>query len=112
MFFMTHQGGTITSRRAHRRNRNWSIFRQFVAFCSILFGVIFSRSLDELRVSGNVTLISPASRLVAYFIVALMITPFAYQRKMERLPPIVEFGILIQYGVFWQILLSALSRTL
>ncbi|MEB3295386.1 MAG: hypothetical protein VKJ24_19705, partial [Synechococcales bacterium] len=79
-----------------------SVLEQCMMYCGVLMGVYFSGAIrgQDFR---------PTFSLAA--IVALLIIPFVFEKVSinPAAPRLVKFGLFVQNGVFWDVLLQAIG---
>jgi hypothetical protein len=87
--------------------------RQAVMYIGVFTGVIFSTAVNHLR-SGAPEFTVTCTEAVLAAIIALVIIPVVYEKlKLHPGTPfIVQFGIFVQNGVFWHILIDSVGRIL
>ncbi len=87
----------------HQEAGSISMAEQLLMYCGVLGGVYFSGVIrgQDFR---------PTLLLAA--VVALMIIPIAFEKLSinPRAPLIVRFGLFVQNGVFWDVLLQAIGN--
>jgi hypothetical protein len=88
----------------HQEAGSISMAEQLLMYCGVLGGVYFSGMIrgQDFR---------PTLLLAA--VMALMIIPIAFEKLSinPRAPLIVRFGLFVQNGVFWDVLLQAIGNT-
>jgi hypothetical protein len=88
-----------------------SPLRQILMYLGIFIGVLFSSWVDQFKHGGDVNIKFTVGRIIISSIIALVIVPIAYEKLnvSPRAPFIVQFGIFVQNGIFWQVLIKAVS---
>jgi len=83
-------------------------------YMGVLVGVLFSAAIDRYK-SGQAILpaLSPTVLLISA-VIALMLIPPIYQRLSIRpcSPFIVQLGVFVQSGVFWEAIVSSAAKAL
>ncbi len=85
---------------------------QFFMWLGLVIGVVFQPVVDQLR-AGRVELTGPTVVTVAVAgVIALAIAPLVYRKSGvdSDSPFIVRFGLFIQNGLFWQVLVGAAGK--
>ncbi len=87
--------------------------RQVIMYCSTLLGVLFSTAVHHFG-TGDLKLTLTYGEVIVSGVIALMIIPVIYE-KLEldvKAPFIVQIGLFVQNGVFWQVLIESLGGVL
>lgn len=108
---------TETTSEATTRNQTLSSFdltwlQQLTLYLSVVVGVMFSSALKEFRAGEPVRFrISPIIVIVAA-LVALILIPTIYENLAidPESPVIVQLGLFVGNGVFWENILDAVSK--
>ena len=98
---------------AETRWRPMSMWDQISMYFGVLLGVVFSSAVQQFKPSGAVNLNVTLGTLLVAALVALVIIPVVFEKLSVRpdAPFIVRFGLFVQSGVFWQVMISSLSKT-
>jgi hypothetical protein len=88
-----------------RKDSKMSAFEQLTLYLGIMLGVWSSAWLRE-------TKISPPIGITA--LISLIIMPTVYEklRVDPNTPFLIRFSLFVQHGVFWDVLLGTISKTL
>lgn len=104
--------------RSARKKTSHSIkltpIRQILMYLGIFVGVLFGTFVDQLGSGGNANITMTMSKLSVSAIIALIFIPIEYEKLSlnPRSPFIVQFGIFVQNGVFWHVIINSLSKIL
>lgn len=92
----------------------FSLIRQILIYAGIFIGVLFSTIVIQLGSREDVNITITGSKLVLSAIIALIFIPIEYEklRLSPELPFIVQFGVFVQNGVFWHVIIVSLSKIL
>lgn len=91
---------------------SFSTVQQLFMYVGIFVGVILSNVVSQLQ-SGGVALTLPNSgKIFASAVIALIITPIAYGKLSldPSSPYIVKFGLFVQSGVFWHLVIDSIAK--
>ena len=86
---------------------------QICLYFGIFIGVLLSSAIDQYKIQGTVNFnFSPGVCLISG-VVALILVPLVYEKlRVDPASPfIVQLGLFVQQGVFWQVLMDALFKT-
>ena len=88
-----------------------SLSRQIFMYIGVFVGVLFSPLVDQIKQGGHASISFPLGQIVASSIIALVIIPTVYEKLNlnPQAPFIVQFGILVQNGIFWQVIVKAIA---
>lgn len=92
--------------------RHLSFGTQTLLYVGILLGVIFSSAVQQFRTGDSISLSLRTGSIVASALISFMILPIVYEKLRLRTdaPILVQFGLCVQHGVFWQVLITGLSK--
>ena len=90
-----------------------SAVRQVLMYIGVFTGVVFSTAVNHLR-SGTPEFSVTFTEAALAAVIALVIVPVVYEKlKLHpETPFVVQFGIFVQNGVFWHILIDSVGRIL
>ena len=90
-----------------------SVAHQLVMYIGTFIGVLLSTAVTHFR-SGNVELTITVGEVALSAVIALVIIPLVYEKLMlnPRAPLIVQFGLFVQNGVFWHVLIDSIGSIL
>jgi len=90
-----------------------SAARQLLMYIGTFLGVLLSTAVTHFQ-SGNVDLAITVGEVALSAVIALVIIPLVYEKLMlnPRAPLIVQFGIFVQNGVFWHVLIDSVGGIL
>ena len=90
-----------------------SAVRQVMMYIGVFTGVVFSTAVNHLR-SGTPEFSVTFTEAALAAVIALVIVPVVYEKlKLHpETPFIVQFGVFVQNGVFWHILIDSVGRIL
>jgi len=86
---------------------------QLLMYLGTFLGIVFSTAICQFR-SGSVHLEFPVGEIILSAVIAVVIIPLVYEKLMlnPRAPLIVQFGIFVQNGVFWHVLIDSVGSLL
>jgi hypothetical protein len=90
-----------------------SFLHQLLMYLGTFLGIVFSTAICQFR-SGNIQLTLPIGEIILSAVIAVVIIPLVYEKLMlnPRAPLIVQFGIFVQNGVFWHVLIDSVGSLL
>lgn len=92
-----------------------SVWDQIIMYFGVVLGVVFSSAVQQFKPGSDVNLKETVtlSTLLVAALVALVIIPLVFQKLSIRpdAPFIVRFGLFVQNGVFWQVIVSSIGKT-
>jgi hypothetical protein len=90
-----------------------SVTRQLLMYLGTFLGVLVSTAVAHFR-SGHFDLTITAGEVVISGVIALVIMPLVYEKLMlnPKAPFIVQFGVFVQNGVFWHVLIDSIGSML
>jgi cytochrome c oxidase assembly factor CtaG len=86
---------------------------QLLMYLGTFLGIVFSTAISQFR-SGSVHVELPIGEIILSAVIAVVIIPLVYEKLMlnPRAPLIVQFGIFVQNGVFWHVLIDSIGSLL
>ena len=90
-----------------------SVAHQLVMYIGTFIGVLLSTAVTHFR-SGTLELTITVGEVALSAVIALVIIPLVYEKLMlnPRAPLIVQFGLFVQNGVFWHVLIDSIGSIL
>jgi len=90
-----------------------SVTHQLVMYIGTFSGVLLSTAVTHFR-SGTLELTITMGEVALSAVIALVIIPLVYEKLMlnPRAPLIVQFGLFVQNGVFWHVLIDSIGSIL
>ncbi len=90
-----------------------SVAHQLVMYIGTFIGVLLSTAVTHFR-SGTLELTITVGEVALSAVIALVIIPLVYEKLMlnPRAPLIVQFGLFVQNGVFWHVLIDSIGNIL
>lgn len=90
------------------------LFQQIVLYFGILIGVVFSSTVLQMSSEQSVRIELSIAKILVSAIVAFVILPPAFEKlRINPVSPfLVRFGLFIQQGVFWHVLLTSIGKTI
>ena len=82
-------------------------------YCGTFLGVLLSTAVAHFR-SGNVDMTITLGEVIASAVIAFVIIPLVYEKLSlnPKAPFIVQFGLFVQNGVFWHVLIDSVGSAL
>jgi len=89
-----------------------SLTRQILMYVGVFVGVLFSTAVSHFRSGEEITLVMTLGEVVASAVIALVIIPLVYEKLQlyPKAPFIVQFGLFVQNGVFWHVLIELVLK--
>jgi hypothetical protein len=86
---------------------------QVLMYLGTFLGVLLSTAVAHFR-SGNVNITITLGEVIASAIIALAIIPLVYEKLSlnPKAPFIVQFGLFVQNGVFWHVLIDSIGSAM
>ena len=86
---------------------------QILMYLGTFLGVLLSTAVAHFR-SGNVNITITLGEVIASAVIALVIIPLVYEKLSlnPKAPFIVQFGLFVQNGVFWHVLIESTGSAL
>lgn len=87
-------------------------WKQILMYLGVLIGVFFSNTVNQFQKDQSLTISFNTNILIISSIIALTIIPLVYEklRLDPKAPILIQFGVFVQNGVFWHVLLDSLSK--
>lgn len=88
-----------------------SFGKQAVMYLGVLIGVFFSAAIEQFKKGENINISLSFNTMIISVIVAFIIMPLIYEklRLNPEAPVLIQFGIFVQNGVFWQVIFSSVN---
>ena len=88
-----------------------SLIHQLFMYLGTFIGVLLSTAVNHFVNAENFELTVTLGEVVLSAVVALIIIPLVYEKLMlnPKAPLIVQFGIFVQNGVFWHVLIESIG---
>lgn len=95
-----------------KENTKLPFWKQLMMYLGVCVGIFFSAAVNQFNKGGDVDISFNFGKLVITLIVALTIIPFVYEklRLDPEAPILVQFGVFVQNGVFWQVLFNSAGK--
>jgi hypothetical protein len=90
-----------------------SVTRQLLMYLGTFIGVLLSTAVAHFR-TGNIDLTITVGEVLVSAVIALVIIPLVYEKLNlnPKAPFIVQFGLFVQNGVFWHVLIDSIGSIL
>jgi hypothetical protein len=87
------------------------VWKQLTFYLGTIVGVLASSSIMQFQ-AGKVAMISlTVTAVILSAIIALVIMPHIYEKAVKPDAPfIVQFGLFVQEGVFWAVVLTSIGK--
>ncbi len=91
-----------------------SLTHQLFMYLGTFIGVLLSTAVNHFVNAENFELTVTFGEVVVSAVVALIIIPLVYEKLMlnPKAPLIVQFGLFVQNGVFWHVLIESIGSAL
>lgn len=92
-------------------SNNMSPGHQLFMYLGVLFGIILSTTVNQFQAGVDFTFSMNLPEFLISGVVALMLIPSVYEklRMNPGQPFMVQFGIFVQSGVFWNVMIKAIG---
>ena len=89
-----------------------SPIRQIFMYFGIFIGVFFSTAVSQFKSGESFNIIINVGTILISAIIALILIPIVYEKLNlnPSLPFIVQFGLFVQSGVFWHVIINSVSK--
>lgn len=93
------------------REGKLSLTQQLIMYVGLFVGVLFSTAVNQFRSGEDITLAITTGKIVGSAIIALIIIPHVYGKlRLDPGSPLLfQFGLFVQNGVFWSIIVDLAS---
>jgi hypothetical protein len=90
-----------------------SVARQVAMYLGTFIGVLLSTTVTQFQ-AGNANLTLTVYEVVLSAVVAFVIIPVVYEKLQldPGVPFVVQFGLFVQNGVFWHIVIGTIGSAL
>jgi hypothetical protein len=89
------------------------VWEQLVMYGGTVIGVIFSSYVLQFVPNSEGVIQFSLTTLLISAVIALAIMPIIYEKAVKRNAPfLAQLGFFVQHGVFWSLLLEAISKKL
>ena len=90
-----------------------TLVRQILMYLGTFMGVLLSTAVTHFRF-GNADLTITVGEVILSAVIAFIIVPLVYEKLIvnPKAPFIVQFGLFVQNGVFWHILIDSIGSAL
>jgi hypothetical protein len=90
-----------------------TLIHQVLMYLGTFMGVLLSTAVTHFRF-GNADLTITLGEVVLSAVIAFIIVPLVYEKLIvnPKAPFIVQFGLFVQNGVFWHILIDSIGSIL
>ena len=104
------EGHTVT---AEEPTKSITLVSQILMYVGTFMGVLLSTAVTHFR-SGNTDLTITVGEVIISAVIALVIIPLVYEKLMlnPESPFVVQFGLFVQNGVFWHVLIDSIGSVL
>jgi len=106
-------GNCCNQNSDHEEESTISVTHQLVMYVGTFIGVLLSTAVTHFR-SGTLELTITVGEVALSAVIALVIIPLVYEKLMlnPKAPLIVQFGLFVQNGVFWHVLIDSIGSIL
>lgn len=103
---------SIESVPKEKEREKLSVQRQLLMYFGLLIGVVFSMAVNQFKKGENASLNLDPVTIIISAVIALMLIPVVYKylRVDSKAPFIVQFGLFVQHGVFWNVIVDSLGK--
>lgn len=93
------------------REGKLSLAQQLIMYVGLFVGVLFSAAVNQFRSGEDITLAITTGKIVSSAIIALIIIPHVYGKlRLDPGSPLLfQFGLFVQNGVFWSVIVDLAS---
>ncbi len=95
-----------------KREGRLSVNQQILMYSGLFVGVLFSATINQFKKGEAASLNMDPVTIIISAVIALMLVPMVYKNlKIDpKAPLIVQFGLFVQNGVFWNIIVDSLGK--
>lgn len=103
---------TLPAESAPKEEGKLSVQQQLSMYLGLLVGVIFSTTVNQFKNGETANLNMDLATIIISAVIALMLVPMVYKnlRVDSKAPFIVQFGLFVQSGVFWNVIVDSLGK--
>lgn len=103
---------SLPAEAAPKREGRLSGNQQLLMYFGLLIGVLFSAAINQLKKGEAANLNMDPATIIISAVIALMLVPMVYKNLNidPKAPFIVQFGLFVQNGVFWNIIVDSLGK--
>lgn len=89
-----------------------SLIRQILMYLGIFIGVLFSSAVNQFAKGDSFSITINIGILLISAIISFTLIPIVYEKlKLNPGAPfIVQFGIFVQNGVFWHVIINSIGK--
>ncbi len=93
---------------------NLSGTQQIMMYFGLLVGVLFSTAVNQFKKGQAADLNMDPATIIISGVIALILVPMVYKnlRVDAKAPFIVQFGLFVQNGVFWNVIVDSLGKVI
>jgi hypothetical protein len=90
-----------------------TLIHQILMYLGTFMGVLLSTAVTHFRF-GNADLTITLGEVIVSAVIAFIIVPLVYEKLIvnPKAPFVVQFGLFVQHGVFWHILIDSIGSIL
>jgi len=91
-----------------------SIAEQLFMYLGIVIGILFSTYVSQFKSGDEFVIQFKWNAIIVSLIIGLILIPTVYEKLKIRSdsPFIVRFGLFVQNGVFWQVIVGSIGKTI
>ena len=91
-----------------------SLAHQLFMYLGTFIGVLLSTAVNHFAAAESFELTVTFGEVIVSAAIALVIIPLVYEKLMlnPKAPLIVQFGLFVQNGVFWHVLIDSIGSAL
>jgi len=112
--FSAETGNYLQDSVMEMRKSVMSLVHQLLMYLGTFLGVLLSTAVNHFINAESFELTVTFGEVVVSAAIALVIIPLVYEKLMlnPKAPLIVQFGIFVQNGVFWHVLIESIGSAL
>ena len=109
--FSAKTGNYLQNPVLEMRRSVMSLMHQLLMYLGTFLGVLLSTAVNHFINAENFELTATLGGVVVSAAIALVIIPLVYEKLMlnPKAPLIVQFGLFVQNGVFWHVLIDSIG---
>ncbi len=89
------------------------VWKQITLYLGTVVGILFSPAITAFQAAKLGALSITISAVIVSLIIAFLLMPTIFEKGVKSDSPfIVQFGLFVQHGVFWSVLLAAIGKTI
>jgi hypothetical protein len=91
-----------------------TVGQQILLYVGVLIGIVFSSAVGQFKAGQVIDLDINAASVAVSAVIALILVPYVYRQiqPAAKAPLLIQFGLFVQHGVFWQVIFALVGKTI